>query len=239
MSHHDYHQLEVETRRYARSKGLTLVGEGLAFAVGILPLLYIMRVGGSLPHLETVGLYLAGAAFFLFAVWIGLTVVPGAVDRAYYLQVGDARAGEPTTPDWARLLAPVCLLIPIGLAGLGVWDAWQATVVALAAFGLYMYIGGRFLLREPATEMIGAVTILLGGLVAAEPRLAAGPQVGADTPWAAHVVAAERAALGIVGWLGVAWILAAIALHFYNRWLFAELGRRARANAGNGGRTEP
>ncbi len=232
FSKEEMQDLADKTRLYARSKGLALMGQGVAFTGGALPLLYTAREAGSLPRPESAGLYAASAAFFLFAVWVGLKLVPDAVDRAYYTKMGDVRAVEPETPAWARFLAPLFLLAPIGAAGMGGADAWQATVIALALFGLYMFTMGRFGLHEPATEMIGAMTVMLAGLVAAFPGLAVTPNVGQAPGWLQSVLQAQGASLGITAWLGVAWSLAAVALHAYNRWLLTELGRKSGANLG-------
>ena len=90
---------------------------------------------------------------------------------------------------------------------------------------------GRFQLHEPGTAMIGAFTVLLSGLVAAVPELAVTVGPGTQPHWAPAVLQAQSAALGIVGWLAVAWALAAVALHAYNRWLLAELVRRSGGNS--------
>lgn len=219
------HDLAISARLYARSKGLALMGQGVVFMVGVLPLLYTLREAGELVVSQAGGLYAASAAFFLFTVWVGLKLVPDAVDRAYYMRIGDAHAAPRTTPDWARFLAPCCVLAPIAAAGMGFVDAWQGTVLALSLFGLYMYVVGRFVLGEPATEMIGAVTVLLSGIVAAAPQLALLPQEAVGAPWLTALLHAQGAALSIVGWLGVAWAVSSIAVHAYNRWLFGEIGR--------------
>lgn len=227
LSHRRMHELAISARLYARSKGLALVAQGVAFIVGVLPLLYTLREAAGLGTTQAGGLYAASGAFFLFAVWVGLRLVPDAVDRAYYMRIGDAHAASAMTPDWARFLAPCCLLAPIAAAGMGFVDAWQGTVLALSLFGLYMYVVGRFVLKEPATEIIGAVTVLLGGLVAAAPQLALMPQASHVVPWLAALLHAQGAALSIVGWLGVAWAVSSVAVHAYNRWLFNEIGRRS------------
>lgn len=227
ISREDIQELAATTRLYARSKGLALMGQGVAFMIGALPLLYTLRDASGRSAAEAAGLYAASAAFFLFAVWVGLKLVPDAVDRAYYMRVADVQAKEPTTPDWARCLAPVCLLGPIVAAGVGALDAWQATIMALTFFGVYMFAIGRFGVREPSTEIIGAVTVLLGGLVAAVPELAVTPSPDIRADWLASVLEAQSAALGIVAWLGVAWGIAGIAVHAYNRWLLVELVRKS------------
>ena len=225
LSHRHLHDLAMSARLYARSKGLALVAQGVVFMVGVLPLLYTLREAVGLGMAQAGGLYAASAAFFLFTVWVGLKLVPDAVDRAYYMRIGDAHAAPRETPDWARFLAPCCLLAPIAAVGMGFMDAWQGTVLALSLFGLHMYVVGRFVLGEPATEMIGAVTVLLGGLVAAAPQFALMPQSVGAAPWLTALLHAQGAALSIVGWLGVAWGVSSIAVHAYNRWLFSEIGR--------------
>ncbi len=214
-------------RLYARSKGLTLVGQGVVFSVGVLPLLYTVSRTGQLPRLQAAGLYVASSAVFLLGVWIGLKFVPDRIDRAYYAQIGNVLAEAPDTPDWARFVAPLCIFGPIGAAGLGTLTAWQATVLALTLLGLDLYATGKFRLREPATELMGAVIVLLGGVIAAVPALA-GATVQVDGPaWVQACLEAESAALGIAAWLGVGWLVAAVVLHYYNRWLRVEISRNA------------
>lgn len=216
------------TRLYARSKGLTLMAQGVVFAAGVIPLLRLACAEVHPPMPATIGLYLIGAAFFIFSVWIALRFVPEAVDSVYYSRVGNARASSPETPAWARLLAPACVIIPIGAAGLGLCDGWQATVTALALFGLHLYVMGRHVLREPGTEVIGGMSVLLGGLVAARPSLAIAPVGVPSDPTALALLQAQAAALSIAAWLGAAWMLSSVVLHAYNRWLIAEIARTAK-----------
>jgi hypothetical protein len=215
-------------RLYARSKGLTLLAQGVVFAAGVVPLLRLACADVRPPMPAAIGLYFIGVAFFILAVWIALRFVPEAIDSIYYSRVGNARASSPETPGWARLLAPACIILPIGAAGIGLCDAWQATVTALTIFGVHLYVIGRHVLREPGTEVIGGIAVLLGGLVAAEPALAIGPTVVSQEIVTAALMQAQAAALGTTAWLGVAWIVSSIVLHAYNRWLLAEIARTAK-----------
>lgn len=199
------------------------MGQGLVFTVGILPLLYTLREAGRLTDTRAVGLYVASSAAFLAAVWVALKVVPGKIDQAYYAHVGNASASEPDSPDWDRFAAPLCIFTPLGLAGVGVLDAWQATVVGLTGFGLLMYLTGKFALKEPATEIIGAIVVLCGGAVASEPHLAVTPQGAPGAEWLMHLLGAQCAALGMAGWLGIGWLIAAIMVHLYNRLLLRQI----------------
>jgi hypothetical protein len=224
----DLNDLATTTRLYARSKGLTLLAQGIVFAAGVVPLLRLACADVRPPQPAAIGLYFIGGAFFIFSVWIALRFVPEAIDSIYYGRIGNVRADSPETPDWARFLAPACIILPIGAAGMGLCDAWQATVTALTILGVHLYIIGRHVLHEPGTEVIGGIAVLLGGLVAAEPGLAIspGPISGAATLTA--LMESQAAALGIAAWLGVAWIVSSIVLHAYNRWLLAEVARAAK-----------
>jgi hypothetical protein len=220
--------LSLCTRLYARSKGLTLITQGILFTIGILPLLLVLRAAGLVPPVQTAGMYVLGGTFFLLCVWLALRMAPGAIERAYYEQVGNASATPPRTPLWARILGPACILTPILMAAMGYVDAWQASVVGLTLFGLNLYIVGRYSLREPGTEMIGSTTVLLGGIVAARPQLVFQGGALARTSEIASAFQAQSAAVTIAAWLLVAWLVAAVALHAYNRWLLVEMGRHAR-----------
>lgn len=231
-------RLADNTRLYARSKGLTFLGQGILFTAGTWPLLCTTLY---LPHLSQVVssvLYLLSSCFFLFTVWAALRFVPERLEEFYYARAGTVTATPRETPDWARFLAPLCIMAPIGAAGMGVLDAWQATAVGLTAFGLYMYGTGRYELREPATEMIGAITVLCGGLVAAVPGLSFRPGAVEGPEWVARVLEADYAALGITAWLTVGWVVSAIALHAYNTWLLSELKREAGGELDDGDEDE-
>lgn len=220
-------RLADNTRLYARSKGLTLLGQGILFTAGTWPLLITVLYSPKLSPFGSLFLYLLSSSFFLFTVWAALHFVPQRLEEYYYARVGTAFASPRETPDWARFVAPLCIMAPIGAAGIGVLDAWQATVVGLTAFGLYMYAAGHYELREPATEMIGAITVLCGGLVAAVPKLALKPGAVDGPEWLVGVLEADYAALSITAWLTVGWVISALALHAYSRWLLSELSREA------------
>jgi hypothetical protein len=221
-------QLAAATRLYARSKGLSLLAQGIVFVAGVIPLLKLACADPPPQPPAAVGLYLVGAAFFILCVWIALRFVPDAVDDIYYSRVGNARAPAQETPGWARLLAPACVILPVGAAGIGLCDSWQATVIALTLFGLQLYVTGRHVLREPGTEIIGAMSVLLGGVVAARPSLAIAPTGVPANATQLALLHAQSAALSITAWLIVVWILAALILHAYNRWLIAEIARTAK-----------
>ncbi|MCE5216290.1 hypothetical protein LLH03_04570 [bacterium] len=216
------------TRLYARSKGLTLITQGILFTIGIIPLLFVLRVAGLVPPVETAGMYVLGGAFFLFCVWLALRMAPGAVEKVYYEQVGNACATPRRTPLWARVVGPACILLPIIMAATGHVDSWQASVIGLTVFGLYLYIVGRYSLREPGTEIIGSTTVLLGGILAAAPQLVFQGGALPVAPEIASAFYAQSAAVTISVWLLVAWLVAAVALHAYNRWLLVEMRRHAR-----------
>ena len=228
MSLEQWQRLEADTQLYGRSKGLTLVGESIVFTVGLIPLLYILHVVALVSRIEAAALYLVSAVFFLGAVWVGLRWVPPLMDRLYYRQVGNVVVSAPTTPDWGRFLAPLCLLAPVAAAGVGAVDAAQAVVVGLASLGLLLYVGGRYVVREPGTEIIGAVTVLCAGLVTGVPALGPGVQSATAPEWLAGVMSAQSAALALVAWLWASWIMGAVAVHVYNRWLYSEMVKRAR-----------
>jgi hypothetical protein len=42
-------------------------------------------------------------------------------------------------------------------------------------------------------------------------------------------MAAQSAALGLVGWLWASWIVGAVAVHVYNRRLYSGMARRAKS----------
>ena len=76
--------------------------------------------------------------------------------------------------------------------------------------------------------------ILLGGLVAAFPQLAIYAAGGEAAP--TGLMAAQSVVIGLTAWLGVAWLVGAVILHFYNRWLLGALAMKAnhRLDAGGG-----
>lgn len=197
------------------------------FTAGTWPLLCTALYSPKLSPVGSLVLYLLSSSFFLFTVWAALQFVPQRLEELYYARVGSASVSPRETPDWARFVAPLCIMAPIGAAGIGFLDAWQATVIGLTAFGLYMYAAGHYELREPATEIIGAITVLLGGLVATLPALALKPGTVDGPQWLVGVLEADYAALSMTVWLTVGWVISALALHVYSKWLLSELNREA------------
>jgi len=225
MDADELRRLATETRLYARSKGLALAGQAIVFTLGACPLVWVARASHHLPVGVAALLYVGSAVVYLGSVWVALALVPGALDRLYYWQTADASAQTPETPTWATGGGAFLLLAPVGAAALGWLDEWQATVVSLVGFGLLVFAVGRYWLQEPASQMIGATTAMLGSVLALTPGATLRPDVGDG---GSNLMAAQYAALGIAMWLFVSWIVGALGLHVYNRRLLGRLARSAK-----------